>query len=434
MQFSLKRAIAVIALGSLAALSLVAQEQKKQWKDRAEYDLFDSASKEQNANTKLQILNNWKQKYPASDFKVDRQELIMTTYQALGNAKEMINAAKELVAMDSKNVKGLYWINLLTVSLQDKSPDALAAGDAAAKGLVAALPEFFDSAKKPPTTSEEDWKKSRTSMEIIAHRTMGWTAMQRNENEAAEKEFLAVLQDNPNDGEAALWAGTVIAKQRKLEKQSAALFFIARAAYFDGQGGLPPATRTPLQAYLEKTYINFHGAKDGLDQLIEAAKKAAIPPPDFKIPSKDELLAAQEEELKKTNPQLALWVKIKQQLVGADGQQYFEGTLKGAAIPGGAGGVDKFKATVVSVAPEKKPTMIICGISSKDMSEVTLKFEHPLAAVPERGTEIEFTGAPSAFTPDPLMLTFDVTPADVTGLPKPAPVKKAPPKKAAPAK
>jgi hypothetical protein len=434
-QFSLKRVIAVIALGSLATLAVVAQDQKKQWKDRAEYDLFDSANKEQNANTKLQILNNWKQKYPASDFKVDRQETIMTTYQAMGNAKEMLNAAKELVSLDAKSVKGLYWINLLTVSLQDKSPEALDAGDSAAKGLLDAIPVFFDPANKPATTSDDVWKKSRTDMETIGHRTLGWTAMQRGQNEAAEKEFLTVLQNNPNDAEASLWAGTVIAKQRKLEKQSAALFQIARAAYFDGQGALPPATRTPLQAYLEKTYINFHGSRDGLDQVVEAAKKSALPPADFKIESKDEILAKQEEELKKTNPQLALWVKIKQELGGANGQQYFEGTLKGAAIPGGAAGVQKFKATVVSTAPEKKPTMVIVGISSKDMSEVTLKFEKPLAAIPEKGTEIEFSGAPSAFASDPqMMLTFDVSPEDVTGLPKPAPPKKAPVKKATTAK
>jgi hypothetical protein len=429
----LKRVIAVIALGSLATLAVVAQDQKKQWKDRAEYDLFDSANKEQNANTKLQILNNWKQKYPASDFKVDRQETIMTTYQAMGNAKEMLNAAKELVSLDAKSVKGLYWINLLTVSLQDKSPEALDAGDNAAKGLLDAIPVFFDPANKPATTSDDVWKKSRTDMETIAHRTLGWTAMQRGQNEVAEKEFLTVVQNNPNDAEASLWAGTVIAKQRKLEKQSAALFQIARAAYFDGQGALPPATRTPLQAYLEKTYINFHGSRDGLDQVVEAAKKNALPPADFKIESKDEILAKQEEDLKKTNPQLALWVKIKQALSGPDGQKYFEEGLKDHALPG-LENAKKFKATVVSTAPEKKPTMVIVGISSKDMSEVTLKFEKPLAAIPEKGTEIEFSGAPSAFTADPQMLTFDVSPEDVTGLPKPAPAKKAPVKKATTAK
>jgi hypothetical protein len=349
----------------------------------------------------------------------------------MGNAKEMLNAAKELVSLDPKNVEGLYWINLLTVSLQDKSPEALDTGDNAAKGLLDAVPVFFDPAKKPATTPDDVWKKSRVDMETVAHRTLGWTAMQRGQNEAAEKEFLTVLQNNPNDAQASLWAGTVIAKQRKLEKQSAALYQIARAAYFDGEGALPPVTRTPLQAYLEKTYINFHGDKGGLPELIEMTKKGAVPPADLKIKSKDEILQDQEAELVKTNPQLALWVKIKQELSGPNGQQYFEGTLKGAAIPGGAGGVQKFKATVVSTAPEKKPTMVIAGISSKDMSEVTLKFEKPLAAVPEKGTEIEFSGAPSAFTPDPQMLTFDVSPEDVTGLPKPAPPKKAPTKKKA---
>jgi hypothetical protein len=351
----------------------------------------------------------------------------------MGNAKEMLNAAKELVSLDAKSVKGLYWINLLTVSLQDKSPEALDAGDSAAKGLLDAIPVFFDPANKPATTSDDVWKKSRTDMETIAHRTLGWTAMQRGQNEVAEKEFLTVVQNNPNDAEASLWAGTVIAKQRKLEKQSAALFQIARAAYFDGQGALPPATRTPLQAYLEKTYINFHGSRDGLDQVVEAAKKNALPPADFKIESKDEILAKQEEDLKKTNPQLALWVKIKQALSGPDGQKYFEEGLKDHALPG-LENAKKFKATVVSTAPEKKPTMVIVGISSKDMSEVTLKFEKPLAAIPEKGTEIEFSGAPSAFTADPQMLTFDVSPEDVTGLPKPAPAKKAPVKKATTAK
>ncbi len=432
MQFSLKRAFALIALGSLATFAVVAQAQKKQWKDRAEYDLFDSANKEQNPNTKLQILNSWKQKYPTSDFKVDRQEMVMTTYQAMNNAKEMLNAAKDLVALDAKDIKGLYWVNLLTVSLMDKSPEALDAGDKAAQGLLAAIPEFFDPAKKPATTSDDDWKKSRTDMETIAHRTLGWTAMQRGQNEVAEKEFMTVLQNNPNDAEVSLWAGTVIAKQRKLEKQSAALFFIARAAYFEGQGALPAATRTPLQAYLEKTYLNFHGAKDGLDQLIGAARKAAIPPADRKIPSQDEILAEKEKELMTTNPQLGLWVKIKQELSGPNGQKYFEEALKDHELPG-LENVKKFKATVVGTAPEKKPTMVICGISSKDMSEVTLKFEKPLAAVPEKGTEIEFSGSPSAFTADPQMLTFDVSPEDVTGLPKPAPPKKRPvTKKAAP--
>lgn len=445
MQFSFKRAFALVALGSLATLAVVAQApaqgaaqgQQKQWKDRAEYDLADSIAKEQNATTKLQLLNTWKQKYPTSDFKVDRQAQVMNAYRALGNGKEMMNAAKELINLDPKNIQGLYWANLLTISLQDKSPEALAAGEQFAKGLLDASPAFFDVSKKPAQIAEDAWKKEQASMDMTAHRTLGWIAMQRKQNEDAEKEFTTVLQANPDDAEVSSWLGTVVALQRKLEKQSAALYDFARAGYHEGQGALPDAARKALQAYLEKTYINFHGDKTGLDALIDQAKKVALPPADFHIESKDEVLAKQEEELKKTNPQLALWVKIKGELNGPNGQQYFDSSLKGAAVPPPEGieGVKKFKGTVVSTVPEKKPTSIILGISAKEMSEVTLKFEKPLAAVPEKGLELEFSGAPSAFDADTKMLTFDVDPEDVIGLPKPAPVRKAAPgAKKAPAK
>jgi hypothetical protein len=434
-QFSFKRAFAVIALGSLATLAVVAQDpakaQSKQWKDRAEFDLFDSASKEQNPTTKLQLLKTYKEKYPNSDFKVERQLQVMDAYRQLGNGKEMLAAAKEVVDLDPKNIQGLYWANLLTISLIDKSPEALAAGEQFAKGLIGAIPDFFDAAKKPATVADDAWKKERTNMETVAHRTLGWIALQKKQNEEAEKEFLIVLQNNPNDAEVSYWSGTAVAMQRKLEKQSAALYHFAHAAYHEGQGALPDATRKPLQAYLEKTYINFHGDKTGLDALVEQTKASAIPPAGFHIESKDELLIKQEEELKKTNPQLALWVKIKGELNGPNGQQYFDSSLKGAAVPPPEGieGVKKFKGTVVSTAPDKKPTSIVVGLSGKEMSEVTLKFEKPLVAVPEKGLEIEFSGAPSAFDPDTKMVTFDVEPDEVTGLPKAAPAAK----KAAPA-
>lgn len=430
MQFSFKRAFAVIALGSLATLAVVAQDaakgQSKQWKDRAEFDLSDSIAKEQNLTTKLQLLKTYKEKYPNSDFKVDRQLVVMDTYRQLGNGKEMLAAAKEVIDLDPKNIQGLYWANLLTISLIDKSPEALAAGEQFAKGLIGAIPDFFDASKKPATVADDAWKKERTNMETVAHRTLGWIALQKKQNEEAEKEFLTVLQSNPNDAEVSYWSGTAVAMQRKLEKQSAALYHFAHAAYHEGTGALPDATRKPLQAYLEKTYINFHGDKTGLDALIEQTKSVAIPPAGFHIESKDELLIKQEEELKKTNPQLALWVKIKGELSGPNGQQYFDSSLKGAAVPPPEGieGVKKFKGTVVSTAPDKRPTSIILGLSGKEMSEVTLKFEKPLVAVPEKGLEIEFSGAPSAFDPDTKMVTFDVEPDEVTGLPKAAPAAK----------
>lgn len=431
MLFSFKRAIAIVALGTFCSLAGLAQENKgPQWKDRAEYDLVDSIQKEQTAKTKLGLLNSWKEKYPASEFKELRHNLYVQTYQGLGDGKGMKQAAKDWVADNPKAFLALYWLNLLTISLNDNSAPALEDGVKAGEGMLAVLDETFDPSKKQANITDEAWRAEKQKAEALARRTLGWVAMQKNNNEEAEKQLTAVLKLNTNDAMASYWLGTVIAKQRKLEKQSAALYHFAHAATHEGQEALPPEQRKQILAYLEKTYINFHGDKGGLPEMIALTKNNPIPPDDFKIKSKQEILEDQEKELMTTNPMLALWVRMKGALSGAGGAEYFA-QIKGSGVPGGVEvgttKVEKFKGKVVSSNPPAKPKEVVVGISAPDMSEVTLRFEKPLTAPVPAGTELEFSGVPVEFTPDPFMLTFDTDPADVAGLPKAAPpAKKAP--------
>jgi len=69
------------------------QEKKPEWKDRAEYDLYESILKEQNANTKLGLIQSWEQKYPSSEFKEARYQILIQTYQSLQKGKEMADTA-----------------------------------------------------------------------------------------------------------------------------------------------------------------------------------------------------------------------------------------------------------------------------------------------------------------------------------------------------
>lgn len=439
MLHSLKRALAGIAVTSLMGLSLWGQAAQPQWKDRAEYDLFQSIQKEQNAQTKLGLLQQWQEKYPNTDFKDGRYELMITAYQQLGKGKEMLDTAKAWVAFNPKAVSGWVWINLLTISLNDTSPAALSQGESAAKSLLGALDDVFSPARKPAQVTDDQWKAQRTNTEYIAFRTLGWVALQRQQYEAADTNLLEALKRNPADAQASIWAGTANLRTKKLERQGIALFHFCRAGVYSGPGALPQQTRDQLKASFEKNYVNFHGDKAGMDQVIKLAEASPIPPADFKIESKDEILLKQEEELKKTNPMLALWVSIKRELNSPNGQAYFDSSLKDAHIPGGVevGGtkVEKFKAKVVScdVPAPKKPRKVVVGISSPDMSEATLIFDNPLPACPPAGTELEFAGVPKAFTLEPFNLDFEVEPAQVSGMPAPpkaAPAKKAPAKKA----
>lgn len=441
MLFLMKRAVAILALGSLTLAGLWGQK-KPEWKDRAEYDLYESITKEQAPKTKLGLLEQWDQKYPTSEFGDVRGKLMIDTYRQLNDGKGMMAAAKKMAAAYPKDIYPFYWMNLLTISLADGSADALDTGDKAAKGLLAVLDEVYDPAKKPANVTEDAFKKDRAATEAIAHKTTGWVAMQRNQFEPSEQAFTKVLQLNPGDGQVSSWLGTVILKQKKVEKQAAGLYQFARAASYDGAGALPEPARKQFLTYLEKTYINYHGDRGGLDEILTRAKAEALPPTGFTIESKDELLLKQEEELKKTNPQLALWVSIKRELSGANSATYFDGTLKNAQIPGNVEitpgvKVEKLKGKVVATKAGKPRGIkdIIVGISSQDMSEVTLRFENPINVTVEPGTELQFEGQVVEFTPDPFNVVFDVEPDKVIGLPKIAAApKKAAPPAAAPAK
>ncbi len=441
MFFSLKRAIVGIAVTSLFGLTVWGQAAQPQWKDRAEYDLVESIKKEQNAQTRLGLLQQWQEKYPSSDFKDGRYELMVAAYQQLGKGKEMLDAAKAWVASNPKAVNGWVWINLLTISLNDTSAPALEQGRNAAKSLLGALDDTFSPARKPANVTDDQWKTQRGNTEYIAYRTLGWVDLQDKQYEEADKNLMEALKRNPADAQASIWAGTANLRTKKLELQGIALFHFCRGAVFSGQGALPQQTRDQLRASFEKNYVNFHGDKAGMDEVIKLAEAGPIPPAGFKIESKDEILLKQEEELKKTNPMLALWVSIKRELNGANGAAYFDASLKHASIPGGVevGGtkVDKFKGKVVScdVPAPKKPKKVVVGISSPDMSEATLVFENPLAACPPVGTELEFSGSPIGYSAEPFNVDFDVEPKDVAGMPAPpkaapkAPAKKAPAKK-----
>jgi len=384
---------------------------KKQYKDQQEYTLYDSATKEKDPNKKLALLNTWNEKYPNSDFKMERLELYLSTYRDLNQASKMVDTAKQILAIDPKDITALYWIVFLAPSLNNTSPDALATTTQAANGLL--------NAEKPAAAKEEDWKAAKANFDAIAYKTLGWVAMAQKNNADAEQDFKKSLAANPNAGEATYWLGQVLLARSIAEKkpdlQSEALFYFARAAAYDGQGALDPAYRKKVSDYLTKAYTTLHGDTTGLPELETLAKANATPPPDFKIKSAAEVAAEKEEELKKTNPELALWLNIKGQLLLPDGQNYFDSSMKGAAVP-------KLKGWLVSAKPAVRSKELLVSMESKDGApNVTLKLvgtddTTPVALTgkPVLGEEIQFEGIGESFTKDPsLMVTFDVQKAKV---------------------
>lgn len=408
--------VAAFAIASFLSPLWVAmaqgQEAQKKVKDQAEYDLFTAIVKEGDNNKKLGLLDQWKQKYPDSEFKQERQEFYLRSYAGLGQYPKVIETAKELLGAHPKHIESLYWINFLVPGLNAKEPsaEAVSMADQAANALLAV--------DMPPNTKPEDWAKAKLDLDALAHRTMGWAAMQRKDSAAAQQAFRKSLEIKPNQGEVSYWLGTLLRAERTGEAQSAALYYFARASVLEArEGGLPDPQRKEIDAYLTRAYNGFHGQDEaGLKELKALARKSPVPPGEFKIKSATEIAIEKEEEFKKSNPPLALWMSLKKELTGDNGEQFFASSMKDAHVPGGAENIQKFKGTLIEAKPAVRPKELVVGLADASVPEVTLKLDTPVAGKPELGAQLEFEGVPVGFVKDPFMVTFDVEKEKIAGL------------------
>jgi len=405
------------------------QGQQPQWKDRAEYDLYVEITKTADHNKKLELLNQWQQKYPDSAFKGQRLALMMESYLATNQIDRAMQTGNEILAANPKDIRTIYLMTANALRLTNPTPEQLALAEKVARTLVSNLDEL-----KPAGMSDADWEKGKPDLMAAGHTTLAWVASQRKDFLTAEKEFSASLKANPNNSQVSYWLAGVIREQKDPDKQSAVLFHYARAAFHTGPGSLTEQGRKEVEKYVTQLYSKFHGSMDGFDELRKLASESAFPPEGFKILSVYEVSAMKEEEFRKSNPMLALWMTVKKELTGPSGAQYFESSVKGALLPGGVNDVKRFKATLIEAKPAKNPKQLIVAIGDAETPEATLVLDEPLIGSAPKGTQLEFEGVATAFSSDPFNLTFEVEKGQISGWPVQAPAKKAAPavKKAAP--
>jgi tetratricopeptide (TPR) repeat protein len=410
-------ALGLVALSVQTQQSAAQQAQAKgpQWKDQAEYDMYSAVVKETDAKKKLALINAWKDKYPETEYKLARLQLFLNAYQQLNDFPNLLATLNEMLTMSPKDLTVMSPIMYYTMISNDVSAASLDNANKVANSALANLEN------KPASIKDDQWPQAKKQIESLAHKTLGWVAMQQKKGDVAQAEFAKSLDIDPNQGEVDYWLGNTLRAEKTPEKISQALFYYARAATYDGPGSLTPQGRTQLDDYLKKAYNSYHGPDEtGLAELKNMAKSAPAPPANFKVKTANEIAVEKEEEFKKSNPQLALWMGVKKMLVDANGAQYFETQMKGAAVPA-------LKGTLLSAKPATRSKELVVGVADKNTPEITLKLDTALKGKPELGQEIEFEGVPSAFTPDPFMVTFDVEVAKIKGLTvtaAPAPVQK----------
>ncbi|HET8546597.1 MAG TPA: hypothetical protein VFL57_01260, partial [Bryobacteraceae bacterium] len=114
---------------------------QKNWKDRAEYDLYESITKTADHSKRLELLNQWRDKYPGTDFQQERLLLYVSTYHGLGQAAKIIDTSRELLKLNPSDPTALYWIVFLSPTLPNAATDAniQAEAEKAANGLLGTI-------------------------------------------------------------------------------------------------------------------------------------------------------------------------------------------------------------------------------------------------------------------------------------------------------
>ena len=159
--------IAATTAALLIGQVLFAQQGGPQWKDRAEYDLWDSIVKDGNAQTRLEKLDKWKKDYADTQFVANRRLVYLSTYQQLSKPAEVFATAKEILAAEPANLQALTALSVFVFRFTPApSADDMATAEKAAGQLVSGIDTFFAADKKPQGATDAQWAASKKEVQM----------------------------------------------------------------------------------------------------------------------------------------------------------------------------------------------------------------------------------------------------------------------------
>ena len=231
-------------------------------------------------------------------------------------------------------VKALFTAVTAVPQIPNPTPEELATGEKAARMLM----DFEPRARR---ASDADWAKAREQMQSAAKGALlylalkpGADAMQKKDYATAEAAFqkrcsrIPIAARWPTSWAAAKWRSRRRIPLRfrwectKLPERLRSIRPRARRADRT-QYVIPTSRRSTCSITAAKKVWTSSSSRRGFSHSAG------------RLPHQEHHrdVREKEAEFEKSNPQLALWMKIKAQLADTNGEQYFQTQLKDAAVP-----------------------------------------------------------------------------------------------------
>jgi hypothetical protein len=395
----------------------------KQFKDNAEFELADSASKQADPAKRLVTLQQWKEKYPTTEYADERQDMFLVAYGQLNQPRQAFDQAVDILKTRPNHFRALIaTVQMATAIKPTPTPADLDIAEKNANQMLDNPDKVFDPANKPADMTNDQWTQTRAAVKPIAEQVLLTIYTMRHDDKRAVDDLRKLIVRDPNYAAASYTLGrtliTILQADKKPADAPAAFYQIARALSIEGPTALPAAQKPAILTFLQGQYKQYHGSMEDFDKLLTLAKASPFPPAGFSIKSYVDIANEQEAARKAEqdkDPLMYLWVHTIKEALAMQGDSFFDASLKDAGLPPPD---DKttpptpqyFTGTIISISPDPKPKEIVVGIEKPDVADAKLTFDTALPGKMEPGEKIQFTGAAKEWNHDPknVVITFDV--------------------------
>jgi tetratricopeptide (TPR) repeat protein len=392
------------------------------WKSREEYDAYMAMANEKDANKRVQLADAFLTKYPNSDFKEGAYIVEMQTYREQQQMDKAIDAAHKAL---QANPDSLPALNLLAFvfpfTYKGDAPDhdaKLAEAESEAKhGL-----ELVQKIQKPANVPEDQFNQQIKGVRAIFNGDIGFVDLQRKDYAGAITADKAAAEDNPSDDYVYYRMGLAYLYSEPHDYDNG-IWYLAHAVALAKAAKDPNAAE--FEKYLKKTYVDYHGNEDKLQDIETQAAANPNPPSGFKVGAM--------EAPKHTGNQLVdgfndMTFPLK---FGGETAQKQWDALKGQPFEFG-GSIDSVEKGTdpgtyivkIDILDSSKATPGVYDIALKDSTQPNVKNLQPGDLIRFKGTMDSYTATPN------VMVTVVGTVTDPSPLPDQPPAKE----KAAPTK
>jgi tetratricopeptide (TPR) repeat protein len=360
------------------------------WKSQEEYNAYQAMAKEADPQQKIVLAQAFLQKYPDSAVKSLVYVTLMNTYQQVGDTAKAIDTAKQVLQADPDNLDALRYLSFaFPFTFKPDDPNATAELSRAESDAKHGL-ELLAKLQKPANVPEDQFNQAVKGLRDIFNSAIGFVALQRKDYPSAIASFKAAVEDNPSDLYASYRMGVAYLMSTPPDFNDG-FWYLARAVAL-GRAAKTSDT-SGIEKYLDQAYVNYHGNKDGLENIITQAATSATPPADFQV-------AQLKPPAPTGNPNVDNFNKVTFPLkLGGPRAQQAWAQLKGQPL--GLGGfvnsVDKDPnsgAYLVRIALDQSKASASYDIVLQDSTQ-------PKAADLSEGDPVRFQGTIASYTADP---------------------------------